>query len=1090
MAWKIFLSPGEEQGQAPMAAAARLLAWSLLLVPARLPASPVSVPYSSEPHTRLPAARAPVGPGWAPELAGWSSSKEALWPRQALPGLSPEAPAVSGESLVFSGAGEPDHGPWHGSWGALLQPGTPSAAVSHDSGTPPSPAGSSALPPPLWPLLLGAEAPLQTLEGAPAPGPADTGDHGGPSSAAGTFREHMGLSLGGWPFAPLPGSTGGATAGRGAQSLLAPGWTLRTGGSPGVLALESRSLQPASPGPARPLGVEGALGLAGQDSRGSAGTPHPRPTVSTIALATRPGAAPRAAAEGPGPESQEGRPGSWALPGDPLEHAWVEGQAPHAQGYSLPAGGAASLLPLPAMPTGAGASVAGGWAGLAPALLSAGPPALPAQGSPAWTEVLSAPQRSTQRALAGTATQLLGTAAPGEEQGPEQPHTWPGTWPAAAPSHPGAAAEELGPPQRVRGAVDPGMPVNATSTATSVPRPTPPATRHPGAAGTRPSGPPRPPPATPRRGLVRVSTQRALPRPALPEPGPSLPCPPGSRPCSLLQPNRTLLRWADLQRRLSLAWGMHVYGTSSLFLLLSLLCAASLLCLPGRGLPHLPCRLAALALLLGAGLLRATFLLADPYGSRARLPAPAVRLLYNAPFPLLLSAFALLLLLLRGARRQRLRLLAALAALHSALLLGADLLSPPLSPLLGVGLHLLSCACGAALMLAPPAAYWQLRQAQRGCEAPPELHGLGPCARVLLGCSAPGLLCCGLQGYGALWLGGVLGPPGEFSWPWWFVQLWFRLGELLLSFALCFVASYPLCQRCGAAGHTCWAKLLRYLCAHRKAEAPEPPHGCYAWANGAPEQAASHLRTPPEQLHLRALKGKGRRVPGTSAGGYPSSLGRPGASPQHPSVAASGHSHTSLGGEKASVPSLAELEFRPPSPINLSRSIDQALFREHLVRDSVFLRCSLQCSRRPDSCSSLRRSSLLAPMAEPLLPAKAWPRRSSDPDCLARYSSLSDLPSLRPRGLPSEPRTEGTISGSSLDSFSRGSMKISWNPWRHGLSSLESLPLEETPSRAPLLPSEAPAGEAGDSEREARRSFLALSKQVDSRSLSSDTIEL
>ncbi|XP_038264622.1 proline-rich transmembrane protein 3 isoform X2 [Dermochelys coriacea] len=1227
-----------------MAAAVHLLAWSLVLVPALLPVSPL-------PHTRPQAAGASLGPSWVQKLAGWpllgSPSQQALWTRQALPALSPLALAAPGGSLVFSGAGEPDDELSQGS-----SPGH-SAATSHDSGTSPAPAESSVLPPPVWPLLLGADDSWQMLEVPPALGPAGTEGARVPGPATATFQGHTGLGSGSWLLTPAPGS----------GALLSPGWALRSGGSPAALAFESRelpsgseprSLQPASPSPARLPGAGSGPGPAGQDSLGT-----PRPTVSTVALAARPGSTAgassaewwQAADAGSGGAGQEGRPVSWAsgkgqpvpranAPWEPLEHAWGKGQASYTQGYSLsqrrgstlpPWGDAPGLLPYPtgrdgqpqpearwvpgaslaALPAatsqpqqtaGAGGSVAGRWPGLAPAVLSAGrlelgdgawelPPGLapvqgrltepapPAQGSPAWrltparaegamletrapawTEGLSAHQRSTRRAVPGSATQpphLPGKAAPGAEQGLEHPHARPalhtslGTSPAPTSPRPGAAAEEeIGAPQQVRGAVDPRAPVNNTSTATSAPNLLPPGTRH--SDGTQPPGhgstmapvPTSPqPPATPRRGLIRVTTQRALQRPPLPEPGPSLPAvAPASSPpclrasgaCSLLQPNRTLLRWADLQHTLGFAWELHLYGTSTLFLLLSLLCMASLISSPILGLPHLPYTLGASALLLGVGLLRATFLLADPYGARARLPAPAVRLLYNAPFPLLLSAFALL-LPLRMAQRlllprplRSLPLLTALASLQSTVLLGADLLSPLLSPILGMGLHLLSCICGTSLLLANLAAYWQLRpgrpgEAQRvslGCEEPRELpghggalQGLGPCPRVLLGCSALGLLCCGFQVYGALWLGGVLGPPGEFSWPWWFVQFWFRICELLLAFALCFVASHPFCQRCGSADHTCWAKLVRYFCTYRKAEGPEYPNSCYNWANSAQEQAANDssgkglIRNPPEQVHLQVLKDSNEvRVTGAfSAGGSPSSLCRPGISPTCPTAARVGHSHTSVCFERESVLSLGALEFRPPSPINLSRSIDEALFKEHLVRDSIFLHSSLQCPgrlARQDSCSSLRRSSALQPTAEPLLPAKAWQRRSGDPDqwySLARCSSLSDLPSqsasLPPsQGLPSEPPTEGAISGSSLDSFSKGSLKISWNPWRHGLSSLESLPQEETPSRAPLLPEEAPGpsptGGAGDSECEAGRSFLALSKQVDSRSLSSDTIEL
>ncbi|XP_067396863.1 proline-rich transmembrane protein 3 isoform X2 [Emydura macquarii macquarii] len=1224
-----------------MAAAVRLLAWSLVLVSALVRASSVSEPFRSEHHARPRAAGASLGHGWGQELAGQapprSPSQEALWTRQALPAPSPVALAAPvGVSLVgFSGAGEPDDELWPGSSHA------PSAAVGHDSGSPPAPGGSSALRPPARPLLLGADESLRMQEVTPAPGPAGTER---PGLAAATFQGHAGRGWHRRSFTPVPGAE--------AENLLPPSGALRTGGSPGPLAfegreppsgLEPRHLQPASPSPARPPAAESSPGPAGRDRAGAARTPSPSPTVSTIALASGLGWW-QAAGAGPGGAGREGWPGSWApgswapgswapgmgqpsprahVPWELLEQAWGKGPASHTQGYSL-LQGRGSTLPaqghaqgLPPHPTGRagqsqtqaqgvpGASLAPmpgaasqpqemAGAG-APALLSSGRPQLSpglaptpgrptelaplAQGgptlgtrAPAWTEGLSAHQRSTRRALPGAVTQaphLPGTATPGAPQGPEQPHARPTLHaspgapppsgsPAPTPPRPGAAAEEeIGPPQRVRGAVDPRTPVNVTSTATSAPVLTAPGTRHSDAAGTQPPGhssttapapTPPSPPATPRRGLIRVTTQRALQRPPLPEPGPSRPatapassppCPPAPGACSPLPLNQTLLRWADLRRTLGSAWQLHVYGASALFLLLSLGATASLIGSPVLGLPRLPYTMGANALLLAVGLLRATFLLADPYGARARLPAQAMLLLYHAPVPLLLSAFALLLLLLLQEARlqllpprlQSLPLLAALASLQSAVLLGADLLPPPLSPGVPVGLHLLSCACGSALMLASLAAYRRLRhrwaagadEAQRAslsCEDARELPGQGRVfqglcagARVLLGCGALGLLCCGQQAYGVLWLRGVLGPPGQFSWLWWGVQFWARSCELLLAFALCFVASHACCQRCGAADHTCWAKILRYFCSYRKAEAPEYPSTCYAWAPGAQERAAGRdlsrtlIRNPPERVHLRALKDshEGRATAAVSAGGSTPSLGRPGVSPKCHSVAHMGRSYTSVCFERASVLSLGELEFRPPSPINLSRSIDNALFKEHLVRDSLFQRASLQCPgrlARQDSCASLHERTALTPMAEPLLPAQAWPRRSSDPDYLyglARCSSLSDLPSQsaslpQSKGMPSEPPTEGAVSGSSLDSFSRGSLKISWNPWRHGLASLESLPLEETPSRAQLLPQEAPrpgtTGEAGDVDPEARKSFLALSRQVDSRSLSSDTIEL
>ncbi|XP_038596660.1 proline-rich transmembrane protein 3 isoform X2 [Tachyglossus aculeatus] len=588
-------------------------------------------------------------------------------------------------------------------------------------------------------------------------------------------------------------------------------------------------------------------------------------------------------------------------------------------------------------------------------------------------------------------------------------------------------------PQRVRGAVEPPSPANTTtSPSTSAPNlailaPESPGTRLP--AGPRPdrSGPPQPPArspgpsATSRRGLVKVTTQRGSPPP---------PPSPGCEACGGPRPNETLLLWGPLRHKLSFAWELHVYGAGALFLLQALVALGSLAgALALRAAARGPV-LAAAGLLLGAGLLRAFFLLVDPYGARERLGPRLQLALYNLPFPLLVTALgALVLLGLRGAgpraplppRLQKPALLGALGAAHGSAVLAADLLSPLLSPPINLAVHGLSCAWGCGLALGALLFCRRLRPPEVGPEAALRESGRlrppGPAPRGLAVGSVLGLLDSGLHLGAALFLYPVLGPTGRFSWPWWVLQFWLRLVELAWAATLSLVALRASCQGGGRADHTCWTKLLRYACPPGKSEVPEPPNNCYDWA----------------------AEGAGPDV-GRSLIGQPAERGPPRAGPRDPPVAP-GRSHSSVGPERASGLSLSELDLRPPSPINLSRSIDEALCREHLVRDSVFLRSSLQF---PDS-----------------RPGAPRPRRRSDPAL-----------------------------GGSLASLSKGSAQISWNPERHGLASPESLPLDELPSTVQLLAAAPGPGEAGDPEREARRSFLALSKQVDSRSDSSETIEL
>ncbi|CAM9347580.1 unnamed protein product [Bubo scandiacus] len=629
--------------------------------------------------------------------------------------------------------------------------------------------------------------------------------------------------------------------------------------------------------------------------------------------------------------------------------------------------------------------------------------------------------------------------------------------------------EDIGSPQRVRGAVGPVSTLNATEAA---PRPT----AHPatGMPGTRHSDTPGMQPPT--HGTVAPSaTWRrggGTPQPAPPK-HPSTPQPQPSRPPPTPGANGTGLRWAELRRRLGFTWEAHVYGAAAIFLLLALGCLAGLAGAAALRPPHLPHVLGAHGLLLAACLLRATFLLLDPYGARGRLPPRALLLLSTVPFPLLLATFALLLqqlqrlaqLRLLPAQLQGLPALGAVAALQSTVLGAADLLPPRLGPTAGLGLQALGCGAGALLLLGGLWGCWRVLRAPReGGGGPEPRRG----ARALLAAAVAGLPVCGLQLYSALWLRGVLGSPGRFSRPSWVAQLWLRVGELGTALALLVAAAEPLCCRCrrrSPAGHSCWAKALRYFCTGHKAEAPEYPNNCYDWAGGGtgstgstgPERAPANdiskslIRNPAEQLPLRALKDSNEAW--AAAAG---TAGMPGLSPKCPNSVAA---RSCAAFERGSSPSLGELVFRPPSPIDLRRSIDAALCRRHLLHDGLFGR------PRRGSGTSLHGS----PAGTPGLGR------------MVRCSSLTELPASRQP--PGTVTITVTASASSLES---SSLKISWNPWRHGLSSPDSLPLDEAPSRAPLLvPAVPPTWE-----REGPRGFPALGKAMDTRSLSSDTIEL
>ncbi|XP_051281381.1 proline-rich transmembrane protein 3 [Dicentrarchus labrax] len=614
-------------------------------------------------------------------------------------------------------------------------------------------------------------------------------------------------------------------------------------------------------------------------------------------------------------------------------------------------------------------------------------------------------------------------------------------------------------------------------------------------------------------------------------------------------PNATLLYWGDLSQTLAFAWELHVYGSASLFLLLFAGAALGLTLSPGTNCPHRGALALANALLFLAGGLRAVLFLIDPYGTRKFLPRPAVTALYNLPLHLLVwtqAALALLALRVAGVSvlpptLERPPLVAVLAVLQCTLLLAADLLSPALSPVVPVTLQVLSLCWGLALCLGflcyvfprircpaiPHAGVPEeaRRKAWTGSRRLGVILG-----RVLAVCAVLGALCCGLHVHATLWLYGLLGNWTRFNWGWWLVHFWARLLELAWGFSLLLLASWVFWRPQGCRGreesgpdgraagdlpspgqsvgstqrHTCWSKIVQSLRGKPCKKSDSNGVGGGGGPGEVPNNWAGQERPGADiskslirnQNHEQATaqprcvkdSNRGRNHRGHSAergisDGSTGSLLRLQALGRPPQRSVSG----SLDQDRDTSLSLYEFDLRPPSPIDLTRSIDKALHREHLLGEGSLFYPLNQTSQCPSPGSGVSQG--------------PWLRRNSDPQMLSESSDaptessmplggsvLSSVPSRQVTAPPTPShqgyRWAGNTAGSVPSSVS---CPVSLRPSRTSTGHLGEDGVDDT--RPFITPdSERVRGRAG--RPVGSRSYLEVSRHDDSASVSSEIIDL
>ncbi|XP_072305802.1 uncharacterized protein [Eucyclogobius newberryi] len=600
--------------------------------------------------------------------------------------------------------------------------------------------------------------------------------------------------------------------------------------------------------------------------------------------------------------------------------------------------------------------------------------------------------------------------------------------------------------------------------------------------------------------------------------------------------NGTFLYWGDLSRTLAFVWELHVYGTASLFLLLFAGAALGLTLSPGANCPHRGALALANILLFVAGGIRATFFLTDPYSTRKFFPRPAVIALYNLPLHLLVWTQATMsILAMRAAgvssfplTLERPPLVAVLAVLQCTLLLAADLLSSALSPVVPVTLQFLSLSWGLVVCFVflcyifpqircphlPHAALpdESRRKAWTGSRRLVVILG-----RVLAVCAVLGALCCCLHAHATLWLHGLLGDWTRFNWGWWLVQFWARLLELAWGFSLLLLASwlfwkpqiYQGGDQAGTDGravgdmssagqstvssqrHTCWSKIVQSLKGKpcRKSESNgmgsaqgEVPNNWAGQDRSAANISKSIIRNQnqttttagPINDNNRRANSAERGVSDDSSG----SLLRLQPFTHAPQRSVSGSQDL----DRDTSVSLYEFDLRPPSPIDLTRSIDEALHREHLVTGGSLFHPAL--SQTPSPCSGLSQGPWLRRNSDPQLSESSDATESSMP---LGGSVISSVPS-RQVTAPPTPSHQGHKWAGAMGSVpSSVSCPVSLRPSRTSSGRLEEDAVDDT---RPFITPDSEKGRHRAARPAGSRSYLEVSRHDDSASVSSEIINL
>lgn len=541
--------------------------------------------------------------------------------------------------------------------------------------------------------------------------------------------------------------------------------------------------------------------------------------------------------------------------------------------------------------------------------------------------------------------------------------------------------------------------------------------------------------------------------------------------------------WNAAMMTWGLAWELQVYGLGCVFLIVAVLSVLSLLCLPlcqpsgcaSFSFLHL------IQLLIGSS--RAFWLLYDPYGQHGRLPVAWSRLLHEIAYPCLSGAFGLLLLLLspqlisQSNLRRCFYLFTALISLHLVVVTGTVGILwlfpslPVLALLPPAAFVLLSCFFSCSYVLFYCCARTNAKHIYRLKENSPdhlachsshcplpytvEAGAWEQAAETGLFSAFFLLLCGGLRLFGIINALGLVneGKIGLMPWPWWAFQVSARACEACVCLTLALILTQPLLC-CGDSR----SKMDRWSSWFNRSSTGNVLGKSQILSSGWSKKSGETLG-----LQGGMMRHESECVPLYILAELPLC--------ETEGLDLAQQTNSPRNGRTISQPSFISLDLnadlRPPTPIDLRRSIDEALNSGVFFQRSLFGSSRLSLSTRgpPDGqpCRGTPAERGLyrtASCGDVDLPATPSP-----PGCTARRSYKSS-------SLHNGTKTHG---GQSVFHRGFGSQK-------------QYRALGSVASKERLYDKQQSHTQADELALQAE--FINVCRQIDALSVSSDTIEL